>query len=332
MRAAVIVGSILLAATPSQASESCMSKAEARQHFGTAPLYWHGPKHCWDAASNRSRRVVPAVRSINPPIPRPADPQIERQIERQALYPRESEAAAQMQEKIDAPKWRNAIAKLSDEEPVQLVVLRYGDVHSSADDAAGAPQSSALAWLFIATAWLAVLSLILHDVTKEDSNGSAVVIAARRLRKLPYQLLLLLREIGQRLGRWIRRRRASKGPAQLAATSEPVPAKPIHRPAPAATIPKPAPEPPMKRSRAHGRAIIRIPELEAAIGAAVKQAAPGCEAFVGVVVRRRKPGSRFDANWEIRGAKFGQADRMMANEALATIVERMQKEFRISES
>jgi hypothetical protein len=94
----------------------------------------------------------------------------------------------------------------------------------------------------------------------------------------------------------------------------------------------PAQPAPARRSRADGRATIRIPELEAAIGQAVKQAAPGCEAFVGVVVRRKKPESRFDANWELCGTKFGQADRMMANQALASVVKRMQQEFRISES
>jgi hypothetical protein len=325
MRAAVIVGSILfLAATPSQSSDSCMSKAEARQHFGTAPLYWHGRKHCWDAISNRSRRIVPA------PIPRPTD----QASEREALDPVRSKPAAHMPEKIDTPDWPDARAEVLNDEPVQMIVLRSGDVHSSVAvaDAAAVPQSSALAWLLIAAAWFAVLSLILHDVTKEDSNGSAVVIAARRLRTLAYQLWLFPRGIRQGFGRRIQRRRESKGSAQRATTHDAPPAEPIQPPASAATIPTPAPEAPKKRSRGDGRVIIRIAELEAAIGEAVKQAAPGCEAFVGVVVRRKKPGSRFDANWEIRGAKFGQADRMMANEALAAIVERMQKEFRISES
>jgi hypothetical protein len=321
MRAAVIVGSIFLAATPSQSSDSCMSKAEARRHFGTAPIYSHGRKHCWDATSNRSRRVVPA------PIPRPAD----RQIEQEALAS-QSEPATQTPEKIDAPDWRDAMAEVTENEPVQMVVLRSGDVHSSVADAAAVPRSSALAWLFIATAWLAVLSLILHDVTKEDSNGSAVVIAARRLRALTYQVLLFLREIAQRFGRWIEQRRAAKSSRQRATTREAAPAEPIHAPALAATIVVPAQEAPARRSRADGRAMIRIPELEAAIGEAVKQAAPGCEAFVGVVVRRKKPESRFDANWELCGTKFGQADRMMANQALASVVKRMQQEFRISES
>jgi hypothetical protein len=51
MRAAVIVVFALMAATPSEASKSCMSKTEARQHFGSVHIYWHGAAHCWDATS-----------------------------------------------------------------------------------------------------------------------------------------------------------------------------------------------------------------------------------------------------------------------------------------
>jgi hypothetical protein len=34
-----------------------MSKAEARQHFGSVHIYWHGPDHCWDATPGRHRLV-----------------------------------------------------------------------------------------------------------------------------------------------------------------------------------------------------------------------------------------------------------------------------------
>ena len=50
MRVAVIVVFVSLLTTRSEASTSCMSKTEARQHFGTVYLYWHGPEHCWDAS------------------------------------------------------------------------------------------------------------------------------------------------------------------------------------------------------------------------------------------------------------------------------------------
>jgi hypothetical protein len=57
MRVAVIVVLVSLLATRSEASTSCMSKTEARQHFGTVYLYWHRPEHCWDAIPTRPHGV-----------------------------------------------------------------------------------------------------------------------------------------------------------------------------------------------------------------------------------------------------------------------------------
>jgi hypothetical protein len=54
--AAVIAISMLVAlmvGTPSNASQPCMSKAEARQHFGSVHIYWHSRVHCWDATPPR---------------------------------------------------------------------------------------------------------------------------------------------------------------------------------------------------------------------------------------------------------------------------------------
>jgi hypothetical protein len=42
MRVAVFCALILMVATPLEASESCMSVTEARQHFGLVHIYWHG--------------------------------------------------------------------------------------------------------------------------------------------------------------------------------------------------------------------------------------------------------------------------------------------------
>ena len=62
MRVAAIVVFLSVLTTPSEASTSCMSKTEARQHFGTVYLYWHGPEHCWDATRTRSHGVRHRVR------------------------------------------------------------------------------------------------------------------------------------------------------------------------------------------------------------------------------------------------------------------------------
>jgi hypothetical protein len=71
--------------------------------------------------------------------------------------------------------------------------------------------------------------------------------------------------------------------------------------------------------------------LQEAITEAVKNADPGCEAFVGVIVERTKPKSREEANWGIRGIKFGKADRNKVIEVVAAAVEKMQREFVLSD-
>jgi hypothetical protein len=58
MRVAVMVVFVSLLTTRSEASTSCMSKTEARQHFGTVYLYWHGPEHCWDTTPTRLHGVA----------------------------------------------------------------------------------------------------------------------------------------------------------------------------------------------------------------------------------------------------------------------------------
>ena len=72
-------------------------------------------------------------------------------------------------------------------------------------------------------------------------------------------------------------------------------------------------------------------ELEITIAEAVRKTAPGCNDFIGVIVDRKKPKARFDPNWEIRGVKFGKADKKMVGEALATVVEQLQREFRLAD-
>ena len=64
MRVAVTVVFALMVATPSEASKSCMSKTEARQHFGSVHIYWHGPEHCWDATSTRRHHQIHQIHQV----------------------------------------------------------------------------------------------------------------------------------------------------------------------------------------------------------------------------------------------------------------------------
>lgn len=79
------------------------------------------------------------------------------------------------------------------------------------------------------------------------------------------------------------------------------------------------------------RNLVTRRELQAAITDAVKKSDPDCEAFVDVIVQMQTPKSRFDANWVIRGIKFGKADRYKSTKALIVIVELLQSEFNLSE-
>jgi hypothetical protein len=87
-------------------------------------------------------------------------------------------------------------------------------------------------------------------------------------------------------------------------------------------------DPVVTMKAADERRLIVSETLKSAIVEAVQKAEP---AFVDVIVQRISPKSRFDTNWAIKGVKFGKADREKANRAVTTVVERMQREFRLSD-
>jgi hypothetical protein len=70
-------------------------------------------------------------------------------------------------------------------------------------------------------------------------------------------------------------------------------------------------------------------ELQLEILQAVKTA-PDCENLIGVFVQPTTPKTDLEANWEIQGVRFGNADRKIVNEALTTVVSRLQQKYRIS--
>jgi hypothetical protein len=74
MRVAVIVVTMLAVTTPSEASQSCMSKTEARQHFGLVHIYWHGSDHCWDASPSRHRQIQARQKPLIPEVQRTSEP------------------------------------------------------------------------------------------------------------------------------------------------------------------------------------------------------------------------------------------------------------------
>jgi len=187
-----------------------------------------------------------------------------------------------------------------------------------------------LVWIVILLLWIALISLILQDATKGDSNGSAVVVAAGKI------------------GLWIGRKARSPGRAtshQDAKKTSLQPSLKVVEPT-ANTVSSSSEAAPQEEPGAEkqtlgrpkkkkwwsqdSRTEITGAELEAAILEAVKKNAP-CQDFIGVIVGRKNPKSHLDPNWEVHGAKFGKADRKLAEEALANVVQRMQQELVLAE-
>jgi hypothetical protein len=86
-----------------------------------------------------------------------------------------------------------------------------------------------------------------------------------------------------------------------------------------------------KRPLSSSRAQIKSAVLEDAIATAVKRSNPSCAAFIGVFVKRSARSSRDDANWDVRGVQYGRAERENCNAALSVIVDRLKREFEISD-
>jgi hypothetical protein len=146
------------------------------------------------------------------------------------------------------------------------------------------------AWILILSFYVALFSLILYDATKEDSEGSAISIAAKKIKGFSFWAMLKARKLRGTLSYRTSQTSVSKS-----------------------------------------RVSMTTPQLESAISEAVKKAAPGCEDFLAVIVQHKTPKSHLDPNWAIRGVRYGKADRPVANEALASVVERMQREFLLSQ-
>ena len=104
MPVAVIAVSMLImlvVATRSDASPSCMSKTEAGQQFGSMHIYWHGRDHCWDATP--TRRLT---------------------RNHQNHKGQQNRRIHEIQRNNDRPKWHESVSEmLHDVEPAQTAPL-----------------------------------------------------------------------------------------------------------------------------------------------------------------------------------------------------------------
>jgi hypothetical protein len=79
------------------------------------------------------------------------------------------------------------------------------------------------------------------------------------------------------------------------------------------------------------REIVSPVVLQLAITEAVKTFDPDCEMFVGIFVERATAKSRSDANWAVKGIKFGKADRDKCSHVVATVVEGLKRKYNLPE-
>jgi hypothetical protein len=129
MRVAVIFVAMLVVTTPSRASQSCMSKAEARQHFHSVHIYWHGPDRCWDATPAQRRQIHGVQRRT--PIP-----EIQRKNDRPKLDQAKLDQP-RIDGRSDQRKWRDQMSEaLADGGRLQTIGVSRGARHDGNDDAA----------------------------------------------------------------------------------------------------------------------------------------------------------------------------------------------------
>jgi hypothetical protein len=130
MRVAVVIVFVSILATASEASPSCETRTEARRHYGSAHLYWHGADHCWTAtaAAGRHHRIHHVREKSTHHVREQADQQDREKADRQARPKADHQAA---EPKIDHPKWHESMSQMlpGDEEPVRTSwVERWVDI------------------------------------------------------------------------------------------------------------------------------------------------------------------------------------------------------------
>lgn len=144
MRVAIMVVVMFAVTTPLQASQSCMSKTEARRHFSSSHIYWHGPDHCWDATPVH-RHGIHGVRHNTPSReadrkrdrPEPDQSQLDDQSKPDQSKPDQPKPD---QSKPDRFKWRDSMsAMLPDADPLRAT--RDARADGAENAATGAPAS-----------------------------------------------------------------------------------------------------------------------------------------------------------------------------------------------
>jgi hypothetical protein len=171
MRVAMIVVAMVVATTPLEASQSCMSKTEARHHFGSAHIYWHGPDHCWDATPARRHRIQ-GVRRRTPT----------EEVQRKPDPPRADQSKPE-QSSLGQPNWRNSMsAMLGDATPLPRTPPLDGNGERAASppavDRGTSAESSPVATRWVDIAQVAPPHIFESKPAPPDAPGGGVLFIA----------------------------------------------------------------------------------------------------------------------------------------------------------
>jgi hypothetical protein len=85
-----------------------------------------------------------------------------------------------------------------------------------------------------------------------------------------------------------------------------------------------------QKSKERRTAITRA-SLELAMAQVVRESDPQCKALIGGVLKRVVPKSHGDANWTVKGVKYGTVERDRCGAAVSNYVEEVRLEFEISD-
>ena len=115
MRVALIVVAIAFVASPSHASPSCMTIAEARVAFAGKHLWWHGPNRCWDATPGR-RQLAKRIKAREVQKAVVSGPQ----AERAAVEEKKQQNWTQEKNWTHESRWRESMSRMRAEDDAAL--------------------------------------------------------------------------------------------------------------------------------------------------------------------------------------------------------------------
>ena len=87
----------------------------------------------------------------------------------------------------------------------------------------------------------------------------------------------------------------------------------------------------MIKKAAPKRTLISRAALERTLAERIRASDQRCEGFLEIFIERVVPGSRGNANWTVKGVKYGKAERDQCNIAIARCTKESQLEFEISD-